>query len=109
MSIQQAPQEEIIVLRNNCKTVLLRIIPNDIVACGHQAEGTDMRRVRIDVRERHYEPIRQILIEEQLHADGITINRRARSAAKARHARISSSVSSGKSSRIPSTDIPAAR
>ena len=41
------------------------------------------------------EPMRYVLVKEQFHA-GIVISLRSRSAAKARHARMSSRVRSGK-------------
>ena len=51
---------------------------------------------------------RKVLIEKQLHPP-ITASRRSRSAAKAKHARTSSSVSSGKSAKISGMLIPPAR
>src|SRR5437762_7263532 len=53
--------------------------------------------------------LREVLVEEQPHAGGTETNKRSRSAAKARQARMSSRVKSGKSRRISSSLIPDAR
>src|SRR4051812_45626039 len=69
----------------------------------------DMGRTGEVRGEEPHEPVRQVLVEQQFHDGGITIIRRSRSAAKARHARMSSAVRSGKSARISSCVIPPAR
>src|SRR5437762_698282 len=53
--------------------------------------------------------LREVLVEEQPHAGGTETNKRSRSAAKARQARMSSRVKSGKSRRISPSLIPDAR
>src|SRR5712691_362596 len=68
-----------------------------------------MRRVRVEVCETVQKTGREILVEEQPHAGGTDTNLRSRSAAKARQARMSSRVRSGKSRRISSSLIPDAR
>ena len=67
------------------------------------------RHTQEEVREDGEETGREVLVEEQPHAGGTETNLRSRSAAKARQARMSSRVKSGKSRRISSSLIPDAR
>ena len=67
-----------------------------------------MGSAREVVRERLSESVADVFIEEQLHATELA-NRRSRAAAKARQARMSSRVRSGKSVRTWSSVMPAAR
>lgn len=51
----------------------------------------------------------KVLIKQQLHAAGVVKSFFSRSAANAKHARMSSAVRSGKSETISSVDIPPAK
>src|SRR5437773_8735430 len=106
---QKAPLVEIGVLRNYCEPALRGVPPDGVVIGSLQANLADMRRARIEVREEGEEAGREVLVEEQPHAGGTETNLRSRSAAKARQARMSSRVKSGKSRRISSSLIPDAR
>ena len=64
--------------------------------------------IRKYLRQSAYQRRGEVLIEEKLHA-GIELSRRSRFAAKARLARMSSDVRSGKSVKISACDIPEAR
>ncbi len=61
-----------------------------------EAAGEHVLRAREVILQQAHQAPGQVLVEEELHAAGGTIMvPRSRSAAKARHARTSSSVSSG--------------
>src|SRR5438128_10143291 len=85
------------------------VLPDGVVVGSLQADLADMRRARVEVCESGQKTGREILVEEQPHAGGTDTNLRSRSAAKARQARRSSRVRSGKSRRISSSLIPDAR
>src|SRR2546422_5189361 len=85
------------------------VLPDGVVVGSLQADLADMRRARVQVCESGQKTGREILVEEQPHAGGTDTNLRSRSAAKARQARRSSRVRSGKSRRISSSLIPDAR
>jgi len=65
-----------------------------------QAKRADVGAPRVLRFESLGEPGAQVLVEEQLHAAEELASRRSRVAAKARQARMSSAVRSGKSARI---------
>lgn len=71
--------------------------------------GGHMLRTRKYVGKAASQSAGEILIKEQLHAAGAPARRRSRSAAKARQARMSSRVSSGKSRSTSSSLMPPAR
>jgi len=106
---QEAPLVEIGILRDDREPMLGGVSPDGIVIGSLQANLADMRRARVEVREDGEETGREVLVEEQPHAGGTETNLRSRSAAKARQARMSSRVKSGKSRRISSSLIPDAR
>jgi hypothetical protein len=85
------------------------VLPNNVVIGIAQADVTDMERPRIQIPKRFDERWEEVLAEEQFHRAGIETNLRSRSAANARHARMSSLVRSGKSLRISVSDIPEAK
>src|SRR5205823_4153648 len=85
------------------------VSPDGVVIGSLKANLADMRRARVEVAEDGEETGREVLVEEQPHAGGTETNLRSRSAAKARQARMSSRVKSGKSRRISSSLIPDAR
>ena len=74
--------------------------PNRHVCRAPQAKRADMGAPRILRFESMDEPGAQVLVEEQFHAAEELASRRSRVAAKARQARMSSAVRSGKSVRI---------
>jgi hypothetical protein len=106
---QEAPLVEIGVLRDDRKAVGDGVSPDAIVVCRLQANLADMSRARVKIAEDHEQTGREVLVEEQPHAGGTETNLRSRSAAKARQARMSSRVKSGRSRRMSSSVIPDAR
>lgn len=73
------------------KPVDAGMIPNfSIIGCT-EPEIVDMRRTGIQVRQSFREPRRKILVQQNLHAATVS-SLRSRSAANARHARMSCSV-----------------
>src|SRR5437867_521323 len=82
------------------------MLPNLSVAGLVEAEQSNLGGSWKEICQPGAELVTEILIEQQLHT-AVSI-RDSRSAAKARDARMSSSVSSGKSAMISSCDIPAA-
>ena len=96
------------VFRHNHKAVSLGVVPNLCVCCVSHSQLPDVRAVGIKIRQQMWEARREVLIKQEFHA-GRTANLRSRSAAKARHARMSSKVRSGNSATIASGDIPPAR
>jgi hypothetical protein len=109
MTAEKAERLEILVLRYDHKLFCFRQCPNFIVIGFLQSAIAHMLGCRLQIREREDEFVRQMLIEEQFHGGDIGNTFRSRSAAKAKQARISSRVKSGKSSRISSMLIPPAR
>jgi len=96
---QRTPLRKVRVLRKDRKSVFLRVLPNLYVGGAAKTAIPQVERLGIDVGESSHQSRRKILVEEKLH--NVTIsNLRSPSAAKAKHARISFSVRSGKSARI---------
>jgi hypothetical protein len=85
------------------------LISRTILPVIYQADVANVRRSGEEVGQGSNQPGREVLVEQEPHAGGSAIRRRSRSAANARHARMSSGVRSGKSRRISSWDIPDAR
>lgn len=109
IAIEKAALVEVCVLRRNSKTMLSGIPPDSSVRGILQAYIPHMLRIRIFLLQGSNESMGKVLIEQQLHDCGIDTSFRSRSAAKARQARISSRVRSGKSRRISSSLMPEAR
>ena len=84
------------------------IFPDQMIGRRSQIDFTHMDGFRECFGKNNCQSVRQVLIEEQFQADTVK-SLRSRSAAKARQARISSAVRSGKSRIISSADIPDAR
>src|SRR5437899_10635035 len=103
---QEAPFVEIGIPRDDREPMLGSVSPDGVVVGSLQANLADMRRVRIEVADEGEETGREVLVEEQLHAGGTETNLRSRSAAKARQARMSSRIKSGKSRRMSSSLMP---
>src|ERR1017187_1651358 len=108
MAVEKAPLAEVGILRHNHQLITSRVRPNIGVGGRLQPDVADMLTFAIAVRECRWKDRRQILVKEQFHA-GMLASLRSRSAANARQARMSSPVRSGKSCRISSSVIPAAR
>jgi hypothetical protein len=86
-------------------------LPQNPKLCGERPDGlirgrreidiANVNRFRVELLEGRYCAWRDVLVEEELHAaGGEDIKRRSRSAANARTARMSSTLKSGKSSKI---------
>src|SRR2546425_7048121 len=101
-----SPRSSPRLLGDDGETVLGGVLPDGVVGGGLQADLADMRRARVEVCEGGQKTGRKILVEEQPHAGGTDTNLRSRSAAKARQARMSSRVRSGKSRRMSSSLMP---
>jgi len=71
--------------------------PDCLVFGPLQTYIVDVDRVWIEVKERGYKVRGEIFVEKEFHAGGTETSFRSRSAAKARQARMSSRVRSGKS------------
>ena len=102
---EQTQLAKIAVPGRDDKAVVRRVIPDFPVLRALQAEVADVRGPRINVLEASRHPRGQVIVEQQFHGSGLaevgrTAIRLSKSAAKAKQARMSSSVNSGKSSRI---------
>src|SRR4030095_9613733 len=107
-SQNEAPLVKVVVLGNDYESLLLRDFPNLRVRRSIQSEVFDVRRAWKPLPDDLDPLMRQVLIQQQLHL-GRLISLRSLSAAKARHARMSSGVNSGKSCTISASDIPDAK
>lgn len=108
ISIQKATLAKIRIFAHNCVGESCCEIPHGPIRRRLKSKVSHVRRTWKGIVQNPHEVRRQVLVEEQDHA-GIEIRRRSRSAAKARQARISSAVKSGKSARISASVIPEAR
>ncbi len=103
------------VAEENTALMEIGILRNDGIALLYcirgllQSNFANVPGVRIFLLQGLNETMGEILIEKQLHDGEIDTSFRSRSAAKARQARMSSRVRSGKSLRISSSLIPEAR
>src|SRR3954471_23951837 len=95
------------ILRNQCEPVPLGVFPNLRVISLLHIEQLHLARSRKYLLQFFRQLEAEVLVKQQLHVVTV-INRRSRSAAYSRQARMSSSVTSGKSSMISSCDMPAA-
>lgn len=109
MTKEKAALMEIGVFRDDGEALLGGILPNVVVAGRTEPNVSYVRGVGVIVLEGRDESMREVLIEEQFHEGGRDTSFRSRSAAKARHARMSSRVRSGKSERMSSSLMPDAR
>jgi hypothetical protein len=91
------------------ETILSGVAPDGFVRGFTQADIPNVFRAWVIMAEGFHEPMRKILIEQQLHCDGSETSFRSRLAAKVRQARMSSEVRSGKSARISASLMPEAR
>ncbi len=100
--------EEVGILRHDRQSVQAGVAPDCPIPGPAQSCRQNVLRSRIKVVQRRNQGLRKILVEEQLHA-AIVSNLRSRSAANARQARMSLSVSCAKSANISAYVIPDAR
>lgn len=96
---QRAPLREVRVFRQDRKSVFPRVLPNFPFACAAKIAISQVERLWIEVSEPGHQSRRKILINERFQ-DVTISNLRSPSAAKAKQARMSASVRSGKSARI---------
>ena len=95
-SADQTQFVEVGVLADDGKVVIARMALHHLVGGSGKTDKAYVRRTRKCRRENLEELIWQVLIEQELQGVGVTrIDRRSRSAAKARHARMSSGSRSG--------------
>ncbi|ULA65720.1 MAG: hypothetical protein LZF86_240113 [Nitrospira sp.] len=109
MAEEKAALVKIRIFGDEGEALLGRIMPDLIVGGLTESHMTNVLRVWIFLTQGADEPVRKVLIEEQLHRGGRETSFRSRSAANSRQARISSCVRSGKSRRISSSLMPEAR
>jgi hypothetical protein len=100
---------KILIFGDYDEVVFSCVVPNDEIVGLSKSNLTDVLGPWIYVGESFDEFVGDVLVEQKLHRLVPDTNLLSRSAAKARHARISSFSSSGKSLRIFSSDIPEAR
>jgi hypothetical protein len=108
MPSHQGPGKEIIVFRDDDEASRLGESPDSFIILVGEPDIAHVATAGKARQKNFHEPKRQILVEKSLHATDPR-RRRSRSAAKAKQARISSLVSSGKSERISASVIPEAR
>jgi hypothetical protein len=106
--VHQAALVKVPVLGYEDEPILLSVGPDGFVATSRESVLLYVSRIRVNVSEPADDPIRKILVQQQLHK-GAANSLRSRSAANARQARMSSRVSSEKSVSISSSDMPPAR
>jgi len=104
----QGPGKEIIVFRDDDEASRLGESPDSFIILVGEPDIAHVATAGKARQKNFHEPKRQVLVEKSLHATDPR-RRRSRSAAKAKQARISSMVSSGKSERISASVIPEAR
>jgi len=109
VSAQKAKLVKVRILGYDREALRRRILPDGIVVRAAKPDVANVVTVREYICQGAHEPVRQVLVEEQVHVGGISRSRRSRSAANAKQARISSRVRSGKSLRISFSDMPEAR
>jgi len=109
---REAQLMEVGVLGDGDQVVRQRVTPDIEVVSRSQADVADVNGAGEEAGERRNEPMREVLIEAQARQaprPGTATNVRSRSAANARHARMSSASRSGKSATISASVIPDAR
>ncbi len=97
MAEQQTTLLKIGILGDDHKSILIRIIPDGGVGSFRKSNLPHMNASGVQVGKEARKSRRKILVEQQFHPGSIA-SLRSRSAAKARQARMSSSVRSGNSS-----------
>ena len=90
-ALQYAALGKVRILGDNREPISPGILPNGSVFGTTQLHAADMMRFRVHIPQRVHQTRRQVLIEQELHAARVS-DLRSRSAANARHARMSSSV-----------------
>lgn len=108
MPMKEAPLTEVLIFGNDDVSCFPRKVPDRLIVCSFQAKVAHVGADKRLLAKRRTKSVGEVLIQKQLHAGRLN-NRRSRSAANARHARMSSGVKSGKSATICVSDIPEAR
>lgn len=93
----KTPLVEVSIFGNDHQIMVPGIDPYRLVIGTLQPHIANVNRVRIEISECGYQAWGEIFVEEESHAGGEETSFRSRSAAKARQARMSSDVRSGKS------------
>lgn len=109
MAVQKAYLMEVGVFGHYDEPVLRSLAPYGEIVSFDEAEVSHVDGVGVGIGQETDQLERQVLVEEKPQRSGTVISLRSRSAAKARQARMSSWVSSGKSERISSSLMPPAR
>ncbi len=105
---QSASLKKVGIFGDDDEAIVPGILPDFDVRCSTQPAIRNVYRAGVDIGEGTRQTRRQVLVKEELHSGTIS-NLRSASAAKARQARMSVSVRSGKSARISSGFMPPAR
>ena len=111
-SAQNAEPMKVFILRDERTPSLLCQLPYRSVRRAACVEFPHMQRIRQHVLQHETQPLRQLFVKEETHhlqAAGIPVVRCSRSAAYAKHARMSSTVICGKSLSNWSSDMPPAK
>lgn len=108
MTVKETPLTQVRILGHNATTVPGGVLPHEGIGGGLETHLAHVQGSRVAILQRCWQVRGQVLVEQESHT-GIVASLRSRSAAKARQARISSRVRSGKSARISSSVIPPAR
>ena len=107
-SPQKAVLQKLRVFRHDHKTVFARKVPDGFIVRGVDPSASNGSNWGKTDASKVHQSVGNILVEEKLHWERAR-SLRSRSAAKARHALISSGVSSGKSRRTSASVMPEAR
>lgn len=107
MAKDVASARKILVFGQDAKAILSSEVPDGVVVGLNKIDVGNVDSSRVQRSQARNELARKVLVQEMLHCQKASL--RSLSAAKARQARMSSSVSSGKSSTISCGVIPPAR
>ena len=108
-TFQEAPLPEIIVLRDDGKSLKSSVLPDGFVRMTMEAGVIDVLAARKQGLQILGKMRTEVLVKQQLHAARELARRRSLAAANARQARMSSRLRLGKSVRIWSSVMPPAK
>jgi hypothetical protein len=108
MTAYQSTGKKVVVFRDDDEAITLGEFPDSFIVIARKIDIANVKTARKARQQDLDKSKRQILVKQNLHATDPR-SRRSRSAAKAKQARMSSTVSSGKSARISASVIPDAR
>src|ERR1039458_10575840 len=98
---KETPLREIRVFADDSEVIYLCVLPDLDVGGAAKAAIPEVDRTGVEIAKGRRQTGRQVLVKQEFHNETIS-NLRSVSAAKARQARMSASVRSGKSARISS-------